>query len=70
MVNEPPADKRDPTHHKWRLWDEMRRLREERRLHRADRTIRIVGGVVLVAIVVVVLVGGLAFLIKTFRRMF
>jgi hypothetical protein len=66
MITEPPADKRDPRHHKWRLWDESRRLLEERRANRADRTIRIIGGVILLAIVVVVFVGGLAFLIKTF----
>ena len=37
MTNDPLKNRRDPAHHKWHLWDEVRRLREERRLHRADR---------------------------------
>jgi t-SNARE complex subunit (syntaxin) len=64
MVNEPPTEKRDPRRHKWRLWDEMLRLREEARAARADRVIRTIGGIILVAIVVVVVVAGLSFLIK------
>jgi hypothetical protein len=73
MINDPPKDRRDPTRHKWRPWDEMRRLREERRLHRADRSIRIIGGVVLLAIVAVLLLAGAGFLIKLIKllpRMF
>lgn len=61
MITEPPADKRDPRHHKWRLWDESRRLLEESRANRADRTIRIIGGVILFALVIVVFVGGPGF---------
>ena len=61
MITERPADRRDPRHHKWRLWDESRRLLEERRANRADRTIRIIGGVILFAIVIVVFVGGPGF---------
>jgi hypothetical protein len=70
MINEPPTDKRDPRRHKWRLWDERHRLREERRASRAEKIIRISGGVVLVVIVVVFFVAGLAFLIRTLWRMF
>jgi hypothetical protein len=55
MINEPPTDKRDPRRHVWRLWDEMRRLREERNAERAETIIRIIGGVILVAIAMVVL---------------
>jgi hypothetical protein len=68
MTNDPPKDKRDPTHHKWRPWDEMRHLREESRLHRADRNIRVIGGVTLLAIVAVVLLAGGFSLIKILTR--
>jgi hypothetical protein len=64
MTDDPPKDRGDPTRHKWRLSDEMHRLQEERRAGRADRIIRVIRGVVVLAIVVVVLLGGLAFLIK------
>jgi hypothetical protein len=70
MITEPPADKRDPRRHKWRLWDEMQRLLEEKRGKSAETIIRIIGGVVLVAIVMVVFVAGLSFLIKTLWPMF
>jgi hypothetical protein len=46
----------------------MRRLLEERRLHRADRIIRVIGGVVLVAIAAVVLLAASGFLIKILMR--
>ena len=64
MINEPLTDKRDPRRHKWRIWDERHRLREETRAERAETVIRIIGGVVLVAIAMVVFVAGLTFLIK------
>jgi hypothetical protein len=70
MTNDPPKDRRDPKRHTWRLWDEMHRLREERRAHRADRNIRVIGGVVLLAILVVVLLAGVGFLIKILPRLF
>ena len=70
MTNDPLKDRRDPTRHKWRLWDEMRRLREERRLHRADRIIRVIGGLVLLAITAVVLLALVHFLSKILPRMF
>jgi len=70
MTNDPLKDRRDPAHHKWHLWDEVRRLREERRLHRADRIIRVIGGVVLLAIVAAVLLGVVHFLSKVLPRMF
>jgi hypothetical protein len=44
IVNEPPTNMRDPRRHKWRLWDEMQRLREEARAARADRIISTIGG--------------------------
>lgn len=69
MTNDPLKEKRDPAHHKWRVWDEWRHSQEERRAYHADRIIRIIGGVVLLAIVVVVLLGGLTFLIKILTRM-
>jgi hypothetical protein len=70
MTNDPLKERRDPTCHKWRPWDEMRRSREERRLHRADRSIRVIGGVILLAIVAVLLLAIVGFLIKMLPRMF
>jgi hypothetical protein len=70
MINESPTDRRDPRRHKWRLWDEVRRLREEKREIHADRNIRIVGGVVLAVILVVIFAASLAFLIKLLSRVF
>ena len=68
MANDPLKERRDPTGHEWRAWEEMRRLREERRLHRADRTIRVIGGIIRLAIVAVVLLAGAGFLIKVLMR--
>ena len=64
MTNDPPKDSRDPTRHKQRPWDEVRRLREERRERRADRIIRVIGGVVLLAIAAMVLLAAVHFLSK------
>jgi N-acyl-L-homoserine lactone synthetase len=70
MANDPFKERRDPTRHKWHLWEEGRHFREERRAHRADRNIRVIGGVVLLAIVAVALLAGVGFLIKLLPRMF
>ena len=70
MTNQAPTDKKDPRRHKWHLWDERRRLREEGRANRADKIIRIIGGVVLFAIVIAVFVAGLIVFIKLLSRMF
>ena len=70
MTNDPLKDKRDPTRHKWRPWDEMRRLHEERRHYRADTIIRVIGGVILLAIGAAVLVAVVHFLSRILPRMF
>jgi hypothetical protein len=68
MTTDPLKDRRDPAHHKCRVWDEWRRSREERRAYRADRIIRIIGGVVLVLIVLVGVVAGTHLVIKILSR--
>jgi len=70
MTNEPLKDPREPTHRKWLLRNEARRLREERRAHRADRTIRVIGGGILLAIVVAVVLASLHFLMKLLTHVF
>lgn len=62
MRNDPLKQKRDPMYRKWRPRDEWRRLREERRAHRAERIIRVIGGVILLAIAAAVLVAVVHFL--------
>jgi hypothetical protein len=70
MTNRPPEKKKDLQHERrWRLWEEMRRLRQETRTRRADTATRIIGGIVLFAIIIAGFVG-LIFLIKTLSRMF
>jgi hypothetical protein len=46
----------------------MRRVREESRLHRADKIIRVIGGLVLLAISAVVFLAGTSFLVKILAR--
>jgi hypothetical protein len=62
MSNDPLKDRRDPTHHKWRPWEERNRLREERRGRRAD--IIVIGEVVILEIAVMVLLAVVHFLSK------
>jgi hypothetical protein len=64
MSNDPLKDRRDPTHHKWRPWEERHHLQEERRERRGDRIIRVIGEVVLLAITVMVLLAVVHFLSK------
>jgi hypothetical protein len=48
----------------------MRLLRKERTANRADRIIRLIGGLVLFAIVIVIFAAALVFLIKTLSHIF
>ena len=60
---------RDPRRHHWRLWDEWRRLQEAGRVL-ADRTIRAIGGAIILIMAILVLLAGLGFLIKTLAYRF